>query len=77
MGVIETELVRRMNRRLRRMPPDAYDQLVRRLLAERILGRRSHRLTLPTGLDWSLPWTEKLVAELKGVGTTSSATSTS
>jgi hypothetical protein len=49
MGVAETELVRRMNLRLQRMPLPDYDPLVRKVLAERILGNRSARLTLPPG----------------------------
>jgi hypothetical protein len=69
MGVTETELLRRMNRRLRRMRHEDYDRLVRRLLAERILGSRSARLSLPPEhFEWAAEWSANLVAELASSG---------
>jgi hypothetical protein len=47
MGVMETELVRRMNRRLAKMDGSSYDVLVRLFLADKVLGGGSTRLTLP------------------------------
>ncbi len=69
MGVAETELVRRMNRQLRRMPSESYDPLVRRFLAEQALGNRSSRLMLPPHrMDWAVAWSEELVAAIEARG---------
>jgi hypothetical protein len=69
MGVVETELVRRMNRRVRRMPMHHYDPLVRMVLAERILGNKSARLTLPPGrFDAVTARSIQLIAELRTRG---------
>ncbi len=69
MGVAETELVRRMNLDVQRMPHQHYDPLVRKLLAEDILGGQSPRLMLPTGrLDWVDARSQQLIAELASSG---------
>ncbi len=69
MGVAETELVRRMNLEVQGMPHDVYDPLVRKLLAEDILGGQSPRLMLPAGrLDWVHARSQQLVDELAGSG---------
>lgn len=69
MGVVETELVRRINTDLTDLRGPDYDRLVRVLLAERILGRRSAPLTLPAKY---LPWVEQrsvqLVEEVRRAG---------
>src|SRR6478609_9033310 len=46
MGVKETELVRRMNRRLRKMDGNSYDVLVRLFLADKVLGGGGTKLSL-------------------------------
>jgi hypothetical protein len=69
MGVVETELLRRLNTGLKRMRQDDYDPLVRRLMAEQILGSRSSKLTLPPDkLDWALEWSKAMVAEVESRG---------
>lgn len=69
MGVVETELVRRINFGVQRMRPEVYDPLVRRLLAEDILGGRSPRLRLPPGrLEWITARSQQLIAELAASG---------
>jgi hypothetical protein len=69
MGVAETELVRRMNFDVQGMPAENYDPLVRKLLAEEILGGRSERLRLPTGrLEWVTARSRQLIAELAASG---------
>jgi hypothetical protein len=69
MGVAETELVRRMNVDVQGMPAENYDPLVRKLLAEDILGGQSPRLRLPPGrLPWVVERSERLVEELKAAG---------
>lgn len=69
MGVAETELVRRMNFEVRGMPHENYDPLVRKLLAEEILGGRSPKLVLPTGrLAWVTERSQKLIGELAAAG---------
>jgi hypothetical protein len=69
MGVVETELVRRMNRRVQQMPLHVYDPLVRNVLAERILGNRSTRLTLPPDrFDAVRTRSMQLIAELRTRG---------
>lgn len=69
MGVAETELVRRMNSDLRDLPEEDYDRLVRIVLAERVLGGGTPRLTLPEGrLDWVLERSARMVAELRAAG---------
>jgi hypothetical protein len=69
MGVVETEFVRRLNKRVRRMPARDYDPLVRRKLAEGVLGNRSGRLTLPPEhVDWSVQRSRELVDVLRARG---------
>ncbi len=69
MGVAETELVRRMNTGVQGMPAEQYDPLVRKLLAEDILGGQSPRLMLPTGrLDWVSARSQQLIDELAASG---------
>ncbi len=69
MGVAETELVRRMNLEVQGMPADIYDPLVRKLLAEEILGGNSPRLTLPTEhMDWVTERSRRLIASLDHAG---------
>jgi hypothetical protein len=65
MGVIETELVRRMNADVQGMPAESYDPLVRKLFAEDILGGQSPRLRLPPQhLPWAIHRSRQLVEEL-------------
>jgi hypothetical protein len=69
MGVVETELVRRMNRHLHRMTMHDYDPLVRKVLAEKILGNRSARLTLPPDrFDAVSARSKQLITELRTRG---------
>jgi len=69
MGVVETELVRRMNLDVQGMPAQHYDPLVRKLLAEEILGGQSPKLMLPTGrMDWVTQRSRQLVDEVKAAG---------
>jgi hypothetical protein len=69
MGVVETELVRRMNVDLGALQGSDYDRLVRVLLAERILGRQSAPLTLPAKhLAWVEQRSAQLVKELRESG---------
>ncbi len=69
MGVAETELVRRMNAEVQGMPVDVYDPLVRKLLAEDILGGRSPKLTLPTQrMAWVSQRSRQLIAALDTAG---------
>lgn len=69
MGVAETELVRRMNFEVRGMPHETYDPLVRKLLAEEILGGQSPKLVLPMGrMAWVTERSEKLIGELAAAG---------
>jgi hypothetical protein len=69
MGVVETELVRRMNADVQGMPAESYDPLVRKLLAEDILGGQSPRLRLPPQhLPWAITRSQQLVAELQVSG---------
>jgi hypothetical protein len=69
MGVLETELVRRMNFDVQRMRHEQYDPLVRQLLAEDILGAQSSRLMLPAGrLDWVRARSQQLIDELVDAG---------
>ena len=69
MGVAETELIRRMNEDARSIRDDDYDRLVRIVLAERILGGQSPRLTLPPDhLEWVSQRSRQLIDELKGAG---------
>ena len=66
MGVAETELVRRMNAEILDVRDEDYDKLVRIVLAERILGGGSPRLTLPEGrMDWVMERSRRLVRELR------------
>jgi hypothetical protein len=69
MGVAETELVRRMNFEVQGMAPETYDPLVRKVLAEDILGGGDLRLKLPAGrMDWALERSRQLIDELKAAG---------
>jgi hypothetical protein len=69
MGVAETELVRRMNFEVQAMAPEFYDPLVRKLLAEEILGGGDLRLRLPTGrMDWVMQRSRQLIDELTAAG---------
>jgi hypothetical protein len=69
MGVAETELLRRMNADLRSLRDDLYSTLVRVHLAERVLGGRSARLTLPPQyLPWVTERSTKMVRDLRDAG---------
>lgn len=69
MGVAETELVRRMNAEVRGMPVEIYDPLVRRLLAEEILGGQSPKLMLPTNrMEWASQRSRQLIQSLQQSG---------
>jgi hypothetical protein len=69
MGVAETELVRRMNFEVQAMAPEFYDPLVRKVLAEEILGGGDLRLKLPAGrMDWVVERSRQLIDELKAAG---------
>jgi hypothetical protein len=69
MGVEETELVRRMNRRLAKMDGNSYDVLVRLLLAEKVLGGGTTRLTLPPHrMAWARERSQTLIDELAAAG---------
>lgn len=69
MGVAETELVRRMNLGAKRLDARSYDALVRVYLAEKVLGRRSPRLTLPPEhLAWAYDRSRELVDDLTNAG---------
>ncbi len=69
MGVVETELVRRINAHVRGIPDEHYDPLVRKLLAEDILGGDSPRLVLPEGrMEWVEHRSRQLVGELEAAG---------
>jgi hypothetical protein len=66
MGVAETELVRRMNFEVQAMAPEVYDPLVRKVLAEEILGGGDLRLKLPAGrMEWALERSRQLIDALK------------
>jgi hypothetical protein len=69
MGVAETELVRRMNAEVQAMPPEFYDPLVRKTLAEDILGGGDLRLRLPAGrMEWVSDRSRQLIDELAAAG---------
>ncbi|MBA2522324.1 MAG: hypothetical protein H0V25_03235 [Solirubrobacterales bacterium] len=69
MGVAETELVRRMNSDVQAMPAESYDPLVRKLLAEDILGGQSPRLRLPPGrIEWVTARSHRLIDEMLAAG---------
>ncbi|HSE71990.1 MAG TPA: hypothetical protein VLA97_14605 [Nocardioidaceae bacterium] len=69
MGVAETELLRRMNADLRSLRDDLYSTLVRVHLAERVLGGRSARLTLPPQyLPWVTERSREMVRDLADAG---------
>lgn len=69
MGVAETELVRRMNFEVKGMAGESYDPLVRRLLAEEILGGKSPKLVLPPGrMDWVEQRSRALIDQLGAAG---------
>lgn len=69
MGVVETELVRRMNEGLRKMSAQAYDRTVRIVLAEQVLGGQSARLTLPPDrFAWVEQRSRQLVDQLRDRG---------
>ena len=69
MGVAETELVRRMNSQVRGMPVEIYDPLVRKLLAEDILGGQSPKLMLPPHqMTWACQRSSQLIESLRKAG---------
>ena len=69
MGVAETELVRRVNFDARVIRDEDYDRLVRIVLAERVLGGESPKLTLPTGrMPWVMQRSQQLLDELRDAG---------
>ncbi len=69
MGVAETELVRRMNSEVKGMAWESYDPLVRRFLAEEVLGGQSPKLALPTGrMEWVSHRSGRLIDELEKAG---------
>jgi len=69
MGIAETELVRRMNAEVRGMQVEIYDPLVRRLLAEEILGGKSPKLMLPTNrMGWACERSRQLIESLQEAG---------
>lgn len=69
MGVVETELVRRINARIPRLDNQHYDQLVRIQLAENILGRSSPALRLaPQHSEWVQQRSRQLIDELESAG---------
>lgn len=69
MGIAETELVRRMNHRVRKLDAASYDALVRVFLAEKVLGRRSARLMLPPEHQaWVRTRSRALIDDLAAAG---------
>jgi hypothetical protein len=69
MGVEETELVRRMNRRLTKMDGNSYDVLVRLFLADKVLGGGTRRLTLPPHrMEWVRSRSQSLIEDLTASG---------
>ncbi len=69
MGVAETELVRRLNFKARKIQSGDYDRLIRIVLAEHILGGQSPRLTLPPGrMEWVTKRSRQLIDDLKAAG---------
>ncbi len=69
MGVAETELVRRMNFDVLGMADEHYDPLVRKVLAEEILGGQLPKLVLPDGrIEWVEQRSRRLIGELADVG---------
>lgn len=69
MGVAETELVRRINADVKGMPDEHYDPLVRKLLAEDVLGGHSPRLMLPEGrMAWVETRSHRLIDEVAAAG---------
>jgi hypothetical protein len=69
MGVAETELVRRMNVEVQAMAPEFYDPLVRKILAEDVLGGGALRLRLPAGrMDWVMERSRQLIDQLTAAG---------
>jgi hypothetical protein len=69
MGVHETELVRRMNRRVGGLEGSSYDALVRLFLAEKVLGGGKVRLTLPPNRrEWARERSQTLIDALAEAG---------
>ncbi|WP_106177075.1 hypothetical protein [Prauserella shujinwangii] len=69
MGVVETELVRRINAEVMDLPNDSYDHLVRIQLAEHILGKHSPGLSLPPQhREWARKRSRELIDELSVAG---------
>ncbi|MGH3470980.1 MAG: hypothetical protein ACRDPG_02910 [Nocardioidaceae bacterium] len=69
LGVVETELVRRINLGVQRMASEVYDPLVRLYLAEEVLGRRSPHICLPPQhYDWVVKRSRQLVEEIALAG---------
>jgi hypothetical protein len=68
MGVAETELVRRMNRGVKKMDSKSYDILVRLFLAEKVLGRSSQLTLPPEHRDWVQARSRVMIDELRSAG---------
>ncbi len=69
MGVMEAELVRRMNLSTKRLDPRSYDAMVRLYLAERVLSGGTPRLTLPPERRaWARERSRVLIDELAAAG---------
>lgn len=69
MGVLETELVRRLNLGVAKLQTNSYDALVRLFLADKVLRGGSPRLSLPPQhLAWVTERSRLLVDELTAAG---------
>lgn len=69
MGVIETELVRRLNRGVGKLQTNSYDALVRMFLADKVLRGGSPRLSLPPHRRaWAVERSRELVDQLATAG---------
>ena len=69
MGVAEAELVRRMNFAVKGMADESYDAIVRRMLAEDVLGGDSARIVLPAGrMEWAERRSRQLIDALGTAG---------
>ena len=69
MGVAEAELIRRMNFAVKGMADETYDALVRRMLAEDVLGGQSARIALPAGqMQWAEDRSRQLIDDLGRTG---------
>lgn len=69
MGVVETELVRRLNLGVAKLQNSSYDALVRMHLADKVLRGGTPRLSLPPHrLQWAKDRSRVLVDELTAAG---------